>query len=172
MEKLTDIEYLREAFIVARDFSNDANTQTGAIIVNQEGIIISRGANEIWGLGNPSIKLSAPEKYEKLFHAEVTAIKKAQLKNYDLNGTTLYATWTPCQGCFDSSLEAGITRIVVPECTTEWYAERNKNKTSKDWTESIEEAKQKAIEQKVQYDIITQPIGGVEILFKDIYRTP
>ena len=42
-----DIYFLQEAFRVARELSQDANTQTGAVIVNRIGRMISAGSNRM-----------------------------------------------------------------------------------------------------------------------------
>ncbi|MBT3397953.1 hypothetical protein HOA55_05115 [archaeon] len=175
-----DIYFLREAFKAARDLSQDANLQTGAVIVSPSLEIISRGANRVhFGLnerydGNEErVILERPEKYCDLTHAERDAAYVANRKGISLVGCTLYATWTPCEPCGEIAMNNGIARFVTHQSTTDWYnkdAGSVKNRT--DWADSIVRAIEKLRRSGMEYECISDPIGGVEFIFEDKIRAP
>jgi deoxycytidylate deaminase len=180
-QKEQDINWLREAFIAARDYSQDTNSQTGSKIVNPiTNRDISFGANRIhYGFkdryegGGERILLGRPEKYRDLTHAERDGIYEANRKGISLIGATIYATWTPCVPCAELVLNNGIKRFVTHESTDRWYNEARKDQKGRnDWTESIEKAVSLLREGGVVYEVISEPIGGVEFLFDDFMRTP
>mgnify|MGYP004551764729 FL=1 len=73
----------------------------GAVVV-KNGKIISKGYN-------------MKEKYnDPTMHAEIIAIRKAckKIKDWRLNGCTLYVTMEPCEMCLNVILESRIKNIV------------------------------------------------------------
>ena len=73
----------------------------GAVIV-KNGKVISKGYN-------------MKEKYnDPTMHAEIIAIRKAckKIKDWRLNGCTLYVTMEPCEMCLNVILESRIKNIV------------------------------------------------------------
>lgn len=174
----TDLVFLAEAFQAARLMSHDPNTQTGAVIVDPNEMVISRGANRLdWGLiqkyGNNYSKelVERPLKYKNVHHAEVDAIYVANRNGISLKGCTLYSTWSPCDDCAEVIVNNGIKRVVTHQCTTDWYNGINKDLESrKNWDKSIEKAIQRLERNGVLYRKLDAPLGGIKIIFDDKLR--
>lgn len=80
----------------------------GAIIVDKEGKIISKGNNRVIIDKDPTA------------HAEVVAIRNAckNLKKYDLTGYTIYTSCEPCPMCLSAIIWSNIG-VVKYACTKE-----------------------------------------------------
>lgn len=179
-EKERDIYFLRLAFQVAKNFSQDANTQTGALVVDSNFNLISFGANRARfgdsmryeGRGERLI-FERPDKYVILDHAEQDAEFGANRLGKSLSGCTLYTTWTPCAPCATVTAGNGIKRYVTHQACTNWYFEADKNLKSRiDWDNSIKKAIDIFKRSNIEYICLSDPIGGVEILFDDKLRIP
>ena len=74
----------------------------GALITDQNGVIVSRAHNMTRKLTNPGA------------HAEMLAIERAArvLGNYRLTGCTLFVTMEPCIMCAGAIMEARLERLV------------------------------------------------------------
>ena len=177
-EKERDLYFLRMAFQVARNFSQDENTQTGAIIVDPNFKIISFGANRI-NYGDPRrykgrgerIIVGRPDKYAVIIHAESDVHFVANRLGKSVVDCTLYTTWTPCEGCARITINNGVKRYVTHDACTEWYFETNKNTESRvNWDKSIEKAIDLFKRSNVEYIHLLEPVGGVEIKFDDKWR--
>jgi tRNA(Arg) A34 adenosine deaminase TadA len=96
-----DLDYLREAIAQARDAEANGEVPVGAVIVHEDRII-GRGQNRVLRDSDPTA------------HAEIVALREAglTLKNYRLEGCTLYATLEPCAMCAGAILHARIARLV------------------------------------------------------------
>lgn len=83
-----NIYFMRQALKCAQQASKKGEVPVGAVIV-KDGKIIARGFNK-------SIKLN-----DATAHAEIIALRKAckKLKNYRLNGCSIYVTIEPCPMC-------------------------------------------------------------------------
>lgn len=179
IHKKEDIYFLSQAFRFARDFSQDANSQTGALIVNPQKKIISKGTNRIhYGMKgryegkDEKIILMRPEKYIDLIHAERDSVYVGNRKGISLEGCTIYATWTPCEQCAEIILNNGIKRFVTHKLTNIWYNEARKNiKDRTNWTEPIEKALALFEKGQIQYKVIEEPLEGITFLFDDKIRT-
>lgn len=110
-----DIRYLEMARLVA-SWSKDPSTQTGAVIVRPDNSVLSVGYN-----GFPRGINDTPERYENrelkyslIVHCEMNAVLSA---HESVQGCTLY-TWPflSCDRCCVHMIQAGITRVVAPEC--------------------------------------------------------
>ncbi|MEK6760524.1 MAG: deaminase [Nanoarchaeota archaeon] len=178
-ERERDLYFLRGAFQIARDFSQDENTETGAIIVSPDFSLISIGANRR-NFGDPlryegrgeRTKVGRPDKYAVLVHAEPDALFGASRNGKSIMGCTIYATWVPCEGCAKATVNSGIKRYITHESTREWYREAQKNSGRVDWQESTDEAVKIFKKSGVEYLCLSDKIGGVEILFDDKQRSP
>tara|TARA_Y100000310_G_scaffold335438_1_gene417521 strand:- start:4706 stop:5251 length:546 start_codon:yes stop_codon:yes gene_type:complete len=180
MLRRPDIYYLEEAFKTARDLSQDPNTQTGAVIVNPEGKIISRGANrlhwrlrKIYGEEPPQELVQRPLKYTALTHAERDAVFSANREGKSLIGCTIYTTWASCSFCAEVVINNGIVKVVTHQSTTDWYDEARKDiEGRQDWSESIKRAISAFEDNNIIYQCLTKPIKGIEIIFDDKRRSP
>ena len=84
----------------ARDQSGDV--PVGAILIDDEGVAISAGANEREATGDSTA------------HAEIVAIREASVKrgNWNLEDLTLVVTLEPCVMCAGAIRAARIKRVV------------------------------------------------------------
>jgi deoxycytidylate deaminase len=107
---------LSAAYYTALYFSQDPDTQNGAVIVNSLGEIISRGANR-FPIGTPMVKATfeRPGKYAEIDHAETNAIYKAVMVGNSTYGATLYCPWLACIRCGIGIRESGIKTVVAHE---------------------------------------------------------
>ena len=98
----TDEKYMREALKQAKKALALGEVPIGCVIVH-DGKIIARGYNR------------RNTDQSTLSHAEITAIRKAGkiLKDWRLEGCTLYVTLEPCQMCAGAIVQARISRVVV-----------------------------------------------------------
>jgi dCMP deaminase len=100
------------AWHVAR-WSKDPSTQVGAVLVNENRIVIGIGYNGFpRGVEDTEERYAdRPTKYALVVHAEMNAIANA---TEDLQGSTLYVTLAPCNECMKLVAQHGITTIVSP----------------------------------------------------------
>ena len=84
-----DKYYMKLALAEAQKAFDAGEVPIGAVLVDEDGIVVSRGYN-----------LRETNK-DALAHAEVEAIRKANSsqKRWRLSGTTLYVTIEPCPMC-------------------------------------------------------------------------
>lgn len=80
----------------------DDEIPVGALIVDPQGRLIGQG-------GNRSIR-----EHDASAHAEIVAIRQAgqALRNYRLNGCTMYVTLEPCAMCAAAIIHARLERLV------------------------------------------------------------
>lgn len=82
--------YMKKALSYAEKAFKSEEVPIGAIVIDEDGKVIGRGANQIEKLGCQT------------GHAEVRAIKQAtkNKKNWRLNGCWIYVTLEPCLMCY------------------------------------------------------------------------
>lgn len=94
--------------------SKDPSTQTGAVIVDPKGRLVSTGYNGFPQAmpDRPELYASREEKYSRIVHCEMNALIFAQR---DLEGCTLY-TWPfmSCDRCVVHMIQAGVKKFVAP----------------------------------------------------------
>ena len=97
-----DIKYMRAALAQAKKAYRLGEVPIGCVIVYEDRII-GRGYNRRNTDKSP------------LAHAEITAIKKAGkvIKDWRLEGCTLYVTLEPCQMCAGAIVQARIPVVVM-----------------------------------------------------------
>jgi tRNA(Arg) A34 adenosine deaminase TadA len=98
---MTDLTYLRAAIAEANDAEANGEVPVGAVVVHNNQII-GRGQNRVLRDSDPTA------------HAEIVALREAglHLRNYRLEGCTVYATLEPCAMCAGAILHARISRLV------------------------------------------------------------
>lgn len=103
--RLSDYEYLTLALEEADQALIEGTYPIGAIIVDADGNVVSRGRNRVFSECDPTA------------HAEVDAIRQAgqhlldvSKKRYTKNDLTLYTTCEPCPMCSCTILMSGIKR--------------------------------------------------------------
>ena len=97
-----DEKYMKKALLQAQRAYELGEVPIGCVIV-YEGKIIGRGYNR------------RNTDKNTLCHAEITAIKKASkvMKDWRLEGCTMYVTLEPCQMCAGACVQARIDRVVI-----------------------------------------------------------
>ena len=102
MSDQTDVRYMAEAMKEARKAYRRKETPIGCVIV-RDGKIIARGRNRRDRSGNV------------LAHAEIEAIRKAckKLRDWRLEGCTMYVTLEPCPMCAGAIVQARMDRLVI-----------------------------------------------------------
>ncbi|RLQ93345.1 nucleoside deaminase [Falsibacillus albus] len=82
----------------------------GAVITDENGIIISKGRNKVYENAGVGREIYA----NKIAHAEVNAILKIDNRETNINRKeyTLYSTMEPCPMCFGAAVMSGLRRVV------------------------------------------------------------
>jgi tRNA(adenine34) deaminase len=98
---MTDLDFMSAALDESRAAATAGEVPIGAVAV-QDGQIIARGQNRVLRDDDPTA------------HAEIVALRGAAtvLKNYRLNGVTLYVTLEPCSMCAGAIIHARLDRLV------------------------------------------------------------
>ena len=101
--------YMGQAFWIAAK-SKDPSTQCGAIIVSKNNDPLGTGYNgPPKKINDQGFSWERPEKYSKVVHAEINAIKRSKDETV---GATLYVTAKPCSDCMLGIVSAEIRRVV------------------------------------------------------------
>ncbi len=148
----TDRTYMGFAYDLAL-LSHDTSTQTGAVVVNKEGNVISTGSNIFpTGVKTTHKRLERPTKYAFTEHAERNAIYDAARNGNSTLGCTMYALWACCDECARAIIQAGISKLV----THEFYRSHNTEYAEhrKDWDTSITDAFQMLHEAGVEVEFV------------------
>jgi tRNA(adenine34) deaminase len=103
---MTDLDLMAAALDEARAAAAAGEVPIGAVAVTRDlsggGQIIARGQNRVLRDNDPTA------------HAEIVALRAAAtvLRNYRLNGVTLYVTLEPCSMCAGAIIHARLDRLV------------------------------------------------------------
>lgn len=108
--------YMDMANVVALR-SHDAETQVGAILINNKsGAIIATGYNGfVRGANDKDLPNTRPDKYEYILHAEQNLIANCARHGISMEDCTLICTMSPCKTCMRMMFNCGITKVVVQE---------------------------------------------------------
>lgn len=137
MNQWGERDFLRRAYIFARDYSIDPSTQCGAILVP----VSSNGTNLVtFGVNRfpkgvkctPELLANREKKLFRIEHAERDAIFKAAMQGFPTLNATLYCPWYACSECAKAIIGAGIKRVVGHTTVME--------KTPDRWMVTIREA--------------------------------
>ncbi|MCK6604574.1 MAG: dCMP deaminase family protein [Ignavibacteriaceae bacterium] len=105
--------FMQMAYLIAMR-SKDPSTQAGAVIVDENKIIVGLGYNGFpRGIDDGQLPWNrqgtlAETKYAYVVHAEENAIYNA---NKSVHGCTLYCTLFPCNECTKTIIQNGIKKI-------------------------------------------------------------
>jgi tRNA(adenine34) deaminase len=99
--RLTDVEFMQRALILARRAAEEGEVPVGALLVLGEEVI-GEGWNRPIGSHDPTA------------HAEIIALRTGaqRQRNYRLGAATMYATLEPCAMCMGALLNARVSRVV------------------------------------------------------------
>jgi tRNA(adenine34) deaminase len=108
----TNDKFMELALDEAKKAGQIGEVPVGAILVSENGEILSAAHNQ-------TIKLADPTA-----HAEILTLRKAALEinNYRLLNTTLYVTVEPCIMCMGAIVHARISRVVFGAPDPKWGA--------------------------------------------------
>lgn len=95
-------ELMTQALALAKEAADEGEVPVAALVVDEEGRVIGRGANNRTNHGDP------------LGHAEVLALRQAadHLGRWNLSGCTLIVTLEPCPMCTGACIQARVGTIV------------------------------------------------------------
>ncbi|RPJ15362.1 MAG: tRNA adenosine(34) deaminase TadA [Desulfobacteraceae bacterium] len=107
-----DGKYMMLAIGEAKKAGQNGEVPIGAVLVAEDGRMLSAAYNRIIELSDPSA------------HAEIIALREAgnTLKNYRLLNTTLYVTTEPCIMCMGAIVHARLKRLVFGTYDPKWGA--------------------------------------------------
>jgi dCMP deaminase len=145
------VTYYKQLANTVKLKSKDKYTQIGAIIVGEDGEIVSTGYNSFpRGLDDGiDLRQERPEKYYWFEHAERNAIYNAARIGVSTKGTTMYLSCgLPCADCARGIINSGIRRI---------FCERVDVTKGDMWKESQERS----------WDMFLE--SGVDVCFYDNY---
>ena len=106
--------FMRMAKVIA-ERSKDPVTQTGAVIVNTDNVVVGMGYNGLpRGIDNNKFPWDREgdfldTKYAYVAHSEENAIFNA---NNSVKGCKIYSTLYPCGDCAKSIIQTGIKEVV------------------------------------------------------------
>ena len=105
-------KYIKLALTEAKKAGQMGEVPIGAILVSENGAILSATHNRTIDLVDPTA------------HAEILALREAALKanNYRLLNTTLYVTVEPCIMCMGAIVHARISKVVFGAADPKWGA--------------------------------------------------
>lgn len=109
------IRYMDLAKNVA-SWSLDPSTKVGAVVVGQNGQIVSQGYNGFpRGVRDSPARLNErEEKYKYMVHAEMNCIYNACHNGSSLKDTTLYVYGLPvCSECAKGVAQVGISKVIM-----------------------------------------------------------
>lgn len=108
--------YMDLARTIARR-SHDAETQVGAVLVNNKtGAILAVSYNGfVRGADDTALPDKRPDKYPYMMHAEQNIIANCARHGISMEDCSLICTLSPCISCMRLLWQCGITRVVVGE---------------------------------------------------------
>jgi tRNA(adenine34) deaminase len=99
---LNNEDLMRLALDVAHTATHTGDVPVGAVVINQDGVVVGTGFNEREANNDPTA------------HAEVVAIRSAakRLEKSRLDNCTLVVTLEPCAMCAGAIAQSRISRVV------------------------------------------------------------
>jgi len=148
-----DETFMQMAYLIAQR-SKDPNTQTGAVIVDKNNIIVGLGYNGFpRGCSDDELPWkrdgnTCDTKYAYVVHAEANAVFNS---NKPTRGGKLYCTLFPCNECAKILIQNGIKEIIYGE---DKYHDDDIWKASR---KMLEMAGVKCSEYKLKYKLKLEP---------------
>jgi len=107
-----DARFMNIALAEARKAAQKAEVPVGAVLVAEDGTILSVAHNQTITLGEPTA------------HAEIMALRQGAkiIRNYRLLNTTLYVTVEPCIMCMGAVVHARLAKLVYGVKDPKWGA--------------------------------------------------
>lgn len=146
IEIYTWADYLAIAYFEAENWSPDPSTKNGALIIDDDGKILTAGVNRF-----PDRVIESAERWEsqtKLIyveHAERNAIFAAAAMGIKTEGMTMVCPWFACCDCARAIIAAKIRRVVGHQDIIDFALANNPR-----WNESIKHANQMLDEARIE----------------------
>ncbi|MFQ5621461.1 MAG: deaminase [Candidatus Nanoarchaeia archaeon] len=153
---------LRQAYKIARDNSDDPNTQNAALLL-REGKVVLAGWNYFVGEMTAE-KLERPEKYDHFSHAETDVLFRAARFGIPTDGATIICPWYACSPCAIGLGTAGIEKIIGHQASYDC--------SKPSWQRAIDKGLKKLDFYGVKHEWWDGEVGGVEIKFNDKLWAP
>jgi len=143
-----DLRFIELADIVST-FSQDKSTKIGAVLVDDNGIVLETAFNTFpKGLDTTiQSRFERPDKYLYTEHAERALLYKCCKNGIKTNGTTMYIQWFSCAECARAIIMSGVKTVVCQE------PDFKNDEKSQRWEES----------QKVAMQMFKE--AGIEIIY-------
>ena len=111
-----DLRFLSLAKHIS-DWSKDPSTKVGAVAVRNQRILATGYNGFPRGVVDSAERLhDRQEKLLRTVHAEANIVAQASLHGVSLNDSTVYIwPFLPCSSCCTLLIQAGVSRIVVPD---------------------------------------------------------
>jgi deoxycytidylate deaminase len=169
--------YLREAYRYARDYSEDPNTQNGAVLVSDNATanldnIVVWGVNRLPEGFNREIEILNDKAKKLLYirHAERDALYSALKLGHNTKKLIMYCPWSICDNCADPVTAFGLKELIGHTGPDKFYEEINKVAIEKGekksgWTDSIKAGFARLEKAGIPYRFVDGKIGDVKIRF-------
>ncbi len=91
--------------------SDDPDTQTAAVLSLPDGSSLSSANALPDGVPRTDARISRPDKYDWIMHAERRVLMDAARAGKRTDGSTMYLNWFPCAECAQALVHAGVSRL-------------------------------------------------------------
>ena len=110
-----DLKFIELSNLVST-WSKDTNSKVGAVIVDDDNLVLSMGYNGFPRGCDDSIesRYEKPIKYLYTEHAERNALYHAARHGVSLKDCTIYVTMFCCSDCARGIIQSGIKKVVAP----------------------------------------------------------
>ena len=133
------------------EWSKDPSTRVGCVIVSASNEIRSVGYNGFpRKVEDAPERLSRPEKYSWIEHAERNAIYAAARAGVPLDGCKMYTDWFPCVECARAIVQVGIRELFCRE--PDW--------TNAQWGESFRVSRSMLEEAGTAVHFVMEPVSA------------
>ena len=102
-------EEFPKLFALAKEQSNDAETQVGASVYSW--VVDEYSAFNTFVTGAKGLPNTRPDKYKYILHAEANLVNWAARRGFSLEDKIILCTLSPCQNCIRTLFQAGV-RVV------------------------------------------------------------
>lgn len=142
------VRHFKSIAEVIKEKSKDESTQIGAVVADDDGVILSTGYNSFPRnvRDNIEIRQERPLKYAWMEHAERNSIYNAARKGISLKGSVMYLTCgIPCTDCARGIINSGIKEIYCVKGDSISHGLKGNH-----WDDNIKQSKKMLLESNVK----------------------